>query len=158
MRNTVIPVSVNLVTYFFSPRDRCAWPLPLFSITAGSDPSSSLSPPLYQSLCHLSLHTSGARDRHHPSAYREREGGRAKERRDIDFWCSFVKTFQIKPEVKSDWKPPETTVAPTHTHTPGTTTATQLSAPLICRFFHPAPALWHWTDTLRHQMVRLDDS
>ena len=122
-----MPVSANLLTYFSSPPDRCAWPLSPFSITAGSDPFRrylSLSLPLYQSLCHLSLHTSGSRDQHPPSAYGERGRERIKKnkknRRDIDFLMLFCWTFQIKrTEVKSDWKPPGTTAAPTHTHTAG---------------------------------------
>ncbi len=99
----VIPVSVNLVTYVFSPPDRCVWPLPLFSITAGSDPFRcylSLSLPLYQSLCHLSLHTSGVRDQHHPSAYGERGREGENKRRDFDFWCSFVNRFRSKLRLK----------------------------------------------------------
>lgn len=108
--------SVNLVTYFSSPPNRCTWPLLLFSITSGSDPFRRCclrSLLLYQSLCHLSLHTSRVRDQHHPSTYR----GRERKKRDFDFLMLFCETFQIKTEVISDWKPPETTVAPTHTPT-----------------------------------------
>lgn len=76
-------------------------------------------------------------------------GGKKKRRWLVMLFCE---TFQIKTEVKSDWKPPETTVAPTHTHTAGTTTATaQLNVPLIFRSFiqhkhtdtEQTPSTWH---------------
>lgn len=109
----VIPVSVNLVTYFSSPPDRCAWPLPPFSITASGSPVRrylSFSFPLYQSLCHLSLHTSGVRNRHHPSAFRERRDGQ-KIKKGL-FWWTYVVRFRLKQRWKSDRNAPET-----HRHT-----------------------------------------
>lgn len=145
-----MPVSANLLTYFSSPPDRCAWPLSPFSITAGSDPFwryLSLSLPLYQSLCHLSLHTSGLRDQHPPSAYGERGRERIKKKIEetLTFWCSFVKHFRSK-ERRS--KVTENLLEPQRLlHTPTqqeTTTATQLNVPSICHFFHPTQAQWHW--------------
>lgn len=41
----------------------------------------------------------------------------------------FCETFQIKTEVKRNWKASETTATPTHIHTPGATT--QLSVTLV---------------------------
>lgn len=108
----VIPVSVNLVTYFSSPPNRCAWPLPPFSITAVGNLVRrylSFSFPLYQSLWHLSLHTSGVRNRHHPSAFRERRDGE-KIKKGL-FWRPYVVRFRLKQRWKSDWN------VETHTHT-----------------------------------------
>lgn len=150
-RVPVIPVSVNLVTYFSSPPDRCAWPLPPFSITAGSDPFRrylfSLSLPPYQSLCHLSLHTSGVRDQHHPSAFRERGRERRKKKRLL------FKRFRSKRRLKvterllkPQWLP--------HTNTP---THTQLNGTLIFSFFHPSTSTLTMNKHPPH-MVRLDHS
>lgn len=47
----------------------------------------------------------------------------------------FCGTFQIQSEAKSDSKPPETTVTPTHTH-PHTPATAQLNVPLIFSSFN----------------------
>lgn len=89
--------------------NRCAWPFPLFSITSGWDPfqhSLSLSFPLYQSVRCLSLHTSWARDQHHPSTCRETERKEKKEETltfDALLWNVSDPIWGKKKWLKTSW-------------------------------------------------------